>query len=108
MVKKIAFGVLFVVITGLLLFGAVNQTMANNDPSSEARGSGLKNTATPQPGAQVATSNSYGQGNGASRNGQTSNETGSFQNLLPAQAGNLSADESAALSYHARRRKAGA
>ncbi len=99
MVKNFAFGVLLVVITGLLIFGAVNQTMANNDPSSEARGSGLKNTATPQPGAQVATGNSYGQGNGGSRNGRTSNGTGSFQNLPPAQDGDLSADELAALSY---------
>ncbi len=99
MVKKIVIGVIFVVITGLLIFGAVNQTMANNVPSSEARGSGLKNTATPQPGAQVATGNSYGLGNSGSRNGQTSNGTGSFQNLPPAQAGDLNADESAALSY---------
>jgi hypothetical protein len=84
MVKKISISVVLVAVVGLLIFGAVNRTLAKNQENGkEAEGSGYNQEA-----------NSWGNGG----QGGAGNETETL-NLLPAVSGDLDAKETAALLY---------
>jgi hypothetical protein len=100
MIKKIFLVTGLVAIIGLLIFGAVNRTLAkNNDESLGQGGNGRSSATWSVPGA---TSEHENQGSRGSRGGQGGNAQGNqseLANLPPAQPGELSAAEAEALLY---------
>jgi hypothetical protein len=101
MFKKIVLTFALVAVIGLLVFGAVNRTLAKN--GSESVGAGLGNSSHSFDQA-VTTSGRTVQGQGNGSNGQHGQDAGGNGNselasLPPAVSGELSAEESAALLY---------
>jgi hypothetical protein len=98
MFKKITIAIISAAVVGLLIFGAVNRTLAKNGEASvgvekseySQGGNGQGNADQEQSG------DGNGQGNG--NQGQSGNENGTM-NLLPAVSGDLDENEAAALLY---------
>lgn len=107
MFKKILLPTVIVMIIGVLVFGAVNRTQAQNSRESSGRagnnGSSEYYFSTPQPGTTNNSGQGGGPGNGGNgrRSGAGTNGGGSGEqhSLPPATPGELSAAESAALIY---------
>jgi hypothetical protein len=105
MFKKIVLTVAMVAVIGLLVFGAVNRTLAKNGSESIRTGQGNSSHNIDQALTTSGRTDSeavQGQGNGG--NGQHGQEAGGNGNselasLPPAASGELSAKESAALLY---------
>jgi hypothetical protein len=105
MFKKIALTAALVAIIAVLVFGAVNRTLAKN--SSESYGSGQggygrRDGLGSSSGEETGSEYGVGQGNGANRQssqGAGGNGYGELALLPPAASGELSAEESAALLY---------
>ena len=105
MFKKILLVTALVVVIGVLVFGAVNRTLANNGNESSGQG---WNTHTESTGTSVG---AQGQGNGGNgrRGGAGLNlgGTGEHANLPPAGSGDLSAEKIRGSVVHAGRREVG-
>jgi hypothetical protein len=110
MLKKILLVTGIVMLIGVLVFGAVNRTLAQNSRESLGNGGdhGVRGgeeyfAPTQQPGSTSISGQGRGLGNGGNgrRNGDGTNADGSAgqYNLPRATTGELSADESAALIY---------
>jgi hypothetical protein len=110
MFKKILLVTVILMVIGVLVFGAVNRTLAQNSRESLGNGGNRGGrggeeyfASTQQPGSPNGSGQGRGQGNGGNgrRSGAGTNVDGSAgqYNLPPATTGELSADESAALLY---------
>ena len=107
MFKKILLTTVILMVIGVLVFGAVNRTLAQNSQESSGRnrnsGGGEYYSATPQPGSTNGSGEAGRQGNGGNgrRSGAGTNGGGSGgQYSLPAATpGELSVAEAAGLSY---------
>ena len=108
MFKKILLVTVILMVIGVLVFGAVNRTLAQNSRESLGNGGNRGGrgdeeyfASTQQPGSPNGSGQGRGQGNGGNgrRSGAGTNADGSAgqYNLPPATTGELSADESAAL-----------
>jgi len=107
MLKKILGISLLIVVISVLVFGAVNRTLAKNASESGTQ-SGNRRSSEQTAASSEQTSevhnqgnNGQGQGQGQGRggNGAGGNGAGEGNNLPPATPGDLSAEESAALLY---------
>jgi hypothetical protein len=104
MFKKIVIIVALLAVTGVLVFGAVNRTLAKNGSESINTGQGGKRQSLDQAMTSVGqTAGEFSQGQGRGANGWQAqgaggNEYSQPANLPPA-SGELSAEESAALLY---------
>jgi hypothetical protein len=101
MFKKILVATALVAVIGVLVFGAVNRSLAKNASedarqTGSGRGSGQASSSSEQAGVAYNQGN-RGQGKGGDDAG--GNGAGEITNLPPATTGELSADESAALLY---------
>ena len=106
MVKKILLVVVMIAVIGILVYGAVNRTLAKTGDEGESQGGYGR-------GSVEATQGGYGtehtdevniqvQGNGGGRRAGTTTEpyeAGELENLAPADIDGLSAEETAALLY---------
>jgi len=110
MFKKILLPTVIVMIIGVLVFGAVNRTQAQNSGESSSNGGNRGGhggseffSPTPQPGSTNGSGQGGGQGNGGnsrrSEAGTNRGGSGEQHGLPPVTPGELSAAESAALSY---------
>ena len=99
MFKKILIVTALVAVIGVLVFGAVNRTLAKNSDKNTGQGSDGRSSNEVFSARQVG--ESYTQGAGGNGRGQGAGGSGSgeLSNLLPAATGELSAEESAALLY---------
>jgi hypothetical protein len=107
MFKKILLVTVILMVIGVLVFGAVNRTQAQNSRESFGHagnnGSSEHYFSTPQAGSTNGSGQGGDQGNGGNshRNGVGTNRGGSGEqhSLPPVTPGELSAAESAALTY---------
>jgi hypothetical protein len=110
MFKKILLVTVILMVIGVLVFGAVNRTLAQNSRESLGNGGNRGGrggeeyfASTQQPGSPNGSGQGRGQGNGGNgrRIGIGTNANGSAgqYNLSPATTGELTSDESAALLY---------
>jgi hypothetical protein len=110
MFKKILLATVILMVIGVLVFGAVNRTLAQNSRESLGNGGNRGGrggeeyfTSTQQPGSPNGFGQGRGQGNGGNGRqggaGTNADMSAEQYNLPPATPGDLSADESAALSY---------
>jgi len=107
MFRKILVITALVAVIGVLVFGAVNRTLAKNASESGTQSGNRRNSeqaaASSEQTSEVYNqgNNGQGQGQGQGRggNGTGGNGTGEGTNLPPATPGDLSAEESAALLY---------
>jgi len=100
MFKKILLVTGLVAIIGLLIFGAVNRTLAKNENESIGLGStGRSNEAWSVSGATSEDENQGRRGGKGGQGGNTQNGQGELADLPPAQPGELSAAEAEALLY---------
>jgi hypothetical protein len=113
MFKKVLVITVLVAVIGVLVFGAVNRTLAQNGSESVHAGQGNYERGGSEAISAGQADESYTQGqanggrgrsretggNGAGGNSIGSSEVGTLANLLPATPGELSADETAALLY---------
>jgi len=104
MFKKILMVTALIVVIGVLVFGAVNRTLAKNGSESISASQGGYRRGRDQVLAsseQIGGASAQGQGNSGNRRGQSvgGNEAGELANLPPAAPGDLSAEELAALLY---------
>jgi hypothetical protein len=107
MFRKILVITALVAVIGVLVFGAVNRTLAKNASESGTQPGNRRNSeqtaASSEQTSEVYNqgNNGQGQGQGQGRggNGTGGNGTGEGTNLPPATPGDLSAEESAALLY---------
>jgi hypothetical protein len=100
MFKKILLVTGLVVIIGLLIFGAVNRTLAKNENESLGQGSnGRSNEAWSVSGATSEDENQGRRGGKGGQGGNSQNGQGELADLPPAQPGELSAAEAEALLY---------
>jgi hypothetical protein len=101
MLRKILVATALVAVIGVLVFGAVNRTLAKNASEGVRQsGSGLYSGQTLSAAGQ--TGEAYNQGNrgqGQGGRGAGGNGAGEITNLPPATPGELSAEESEALLY---------
>ena len=101
MFKKILLIAGFALLIGVLIFGAVNRTLANSD--NESLGQGDNQRASETGGGANATGHEENPGraggNGRQGNGNPQGGQGELANLPPAQPGELSAAETEALLY---------
>lgn len=103
MFKKILVATALVAVIVVLVFGAVNRTLAKNGSESISAGQGGYERGNIEVFSAEQTGGSYAQGQGNGGNGRTQgasgNGAGELTKLPPATPGELSADESAALLY---------
>jgi hypothetical protein len=104
MFKKIIVATVLVAVIGMLVFGAVNRTLAKNGSETiNGRGNGRSSDAVQASSEQTDAGYAQGQGNGGNsqRGGVNGNGGGqsNYTGLPPAIPGDLSADETAALLY---------
>ena len=100
MFKKILLTTGLVAIIGLLIFGAVNRTLAKNENESLGLGSnGRSNEAWSVSGATSEDENQGRRGGKSGQGSSTQNGQGELANLPPAQPGELSAVDAEALLY---------
>jgi hypothetical protein len=107
MLKKILFATIIIASIGLLVFGAVNRTLAvGNGTGNNPAGSGYNN-AENQSGSGYAGSNSHGNGGQGQRGGINVSGSNASESTIPilAASGNLDANETAALLYMAEEEK---
>jgi hypothetical protein len=103
MYKKIFLVTGLVVLIGVLIFGAVNRTLAKNDYSKGADGSGGQSSESweysDSPNPEEGQGRGGGGGRGRQGGGNGQGEQGGLTNLPPASPDGLSAEETAALLY---------
>lgn len=96
MIKKIFLVTALVVLIGVLIFGAVNRTLANDDNGTIAQWGGGRSSETWD--ASDVSSLEEGQGRGGGGKGRQGGQTGQdYESLAP--AGELSAEEAASLLF---------
>jgi hypothetical protein len=105
MFKKIVLTIALVAVIGLLVFGAVNRTLAKNGSESVGAGQGSYShsfdqalTTSGRTGSEAVQGQGNG-GNGQQGQGAGGNGNSEHANRPPAASGELSAEESAALLY---------
>ena len=102
MFRKILVITALVAVIGVLVFGAVNRTLAKNASESGTQPGNRRNSeqtaASSEQTSEVYNQGNNGQGQGQGQ-GRGGNGTGEGTNLPPATPGDLSAEESAALLY---------
>ena len=101
MYKKILLVIALVALIGVLIFGAVNRTLANNNAESLSQGrNGRSSEAWSTTGDSSPEENrGRGGGKGSQGSGNAQGDQGELANFPPAQPGELSAAEIEALSY---------
>lgn len=101
MLKKILVATALVAVIGVLVFGAVNRTLAkNNSQGAGQTGNGRGNGQTSSTSEQTGiTNNQVNRGQGKDGRGASGNGAGEITNLPPVTPGEWSADESDALLY---------
>jgi hypothetical protein len=104
MFKKILVAMALVAVIGVLVFGAINRTLAKKvSESTSQRSVGGSSEAVQVSSEQTGNGYTQGQGNGGNSQAGGANANGSGQSnytgLPPASPGDLSADETAALLY---------
>ena len=100
MLKKILIATVFVAVIGVLVFGAINRTMAKSESESSNSGQGNYGRGSSQVLSSEQADEVYvqGQGNGGKGRGAGTGayEAGTLENLPAVTPGALSAEESAA------------
>jgi hypothetical protein len=101
MFKKILIVTALIAVIGVLVFGAVNRTLAKTGSESEYAGQGSYGRNSSIVISTEQTDGTYAQGNGGNGRGQGAGGNGASElaNLPPSTPGELSAEESAALLY---------
>jgi hypothetical protein len=103
MLKKILIATVFVAVIGVLVFGAINRTMAKSESESSNSGQGNYGRGSSQVLSSEQADEVYVQGQGNVGKGREAGtgayEAGTLENLPVVTPGELSAEESAALLY---------
>lgn len=95
MIKKIFLVTGLVVLIGVLIFGAVNRTLANNENEATAQGGNGHSSETWNSSGVSSPEEGQGRGGGKGRQGSQEEQT----NLPAASSGDLSAEEAEALLF---------